>query len=62
MDFLQRWFFRRSVKVERLLLICTAVLLALLLMSQLLMIHPGVRYFLSRVDSLEGDPYRGPCE
>jgi hypothetical protein len=59
---LQRWFRRRAPRLERFLFICTAVLLALLLVSQLLMLNAKVRRFLSSVDSLEGLPYRGPAE
>ncbi|NLA27251.1 MAG: hypothetical protein GX878_07650 [Firmicutes bacterium] len=60
MNYLQRWVRRRMARVERLLFICTAVLLALLLLSQLAMMNGDVRSFLSRVDALEGLPYRMP--
>lgn len=62
MNYLQRWFRWRVAGVERLLFICTAVMLALLLASQLLMMNEEVRSFISRVDFLEGIPYRGPAD
>jgi len=40
----------------------TAALLALLLLSQLVMMNPKARLFLSRVDALEGAPYPAPAD
>ncbi len=62
MNYLQRWFRRRVPGFERILFICTVVMLALLLVSQLLMLNANVRCFLSRVESLEGIPYRWPAD
>ncbi|HPU00321.1 MAG: hypothetical protein GX890_01390 [Firmicutes bacterium] len=59
MNYLQRWFCRRAARVERFLFACTALLLALLLLGQVLMLNEKVRSVISRVDSLEGYPYRG---
>ncbi len=62
MNYLQRWFRRRAPAVERYLFLCSAVLLALLLAGQLLLVNAKVRRFLSRVDFLEGLPYQGPAD
>lgn len=58
MDFLPRWFYRRTERWERFLYSSTAIMLALLLVSQLLMLNYKVRSLLSRVESMEGLPYR----
>ncbi|MEW5784866.1 MAG: hypothetical protein AB1767_07320 [Bacillota bacterium] len=58
MNFLQRRFIAWSRKVERFLLRLICISLALLLAGQLLMTHDRVRYYLNRLESLEGAPYR----
>ncbi|HOJ84278.1 MAG TPA: hypothetical protein PLZ49_00585 [Bacillota bacterium] len=62
MNYLQSWFRRRAASLERVLFICAAVMLSLLLVSQLLMMNEKVRSFISKVDSLEGLPYRWPAD
>lgn len=62
MNYLQRWILHKMAGVERFLFICTTTLLALLLVSQVAMMNAKVRSFLSRVDLLEGLPYRWPEE
>lgn len=62
MDCLQRWIGRTGARLERILFIWTAALMALLLLSQLVMMNPRARTFLSRVDALEGVPYAGPMD
>jgi len=57
-DFLPRWFCRRTERWERFLFSSTAIMLALLLVSQLAMLNFKVRSLLSRVESLEGLPYQ----
>ncbi len=62
MKCLQRWIGRTAARLERALFIWTAALLALLLLSQLVMMNPKARCFLSRVDALEGVPYPVPLD
>lgn len=59
MNKLQRWFRHHTAKWERYLMISAAVLLTLLLASQLVMLNMKARSFLSPVESLEGHPYQG---
>jgi hypothetical protein len=61
-NYLQSWFRRRAASLERVLFTCAAVMLSLLLVSQLLMMNEKVRSFISKVDSLEGLPYRWPAD
>ncbi|MGB4289330.1 MAG: hypothetical protein WBK24_00170 [Dethiobacteria bacterium] len=62
MNYLQSWFRRRAASLERVFFTCAAVMLSLLLVSQLLMMNEKVRSFISKVDSLEGLPYRWPAD
>lgn len=62
MNCLQRWIGGTAARLERILFMWTAALLALLLLSQLVMMNPRARLFLSRVDALEGVPYPGPAD
>ncbi|MBT9172116.1 MAG: hypothetical protein DDT21_00497 [Syntrophomonadaceae bacterium] len=50
-------FCRRTGRLERLLVVSTCFLLALLLICQFLLTIPAVRSWLSLVDRLEGVPF-----
>lgn len=56
---LPQWFYRRTARGERFLYRSAAVMLGLLIISQLLMANSRIRTLLSRVDTLEGIPYQG---
>jgi hypothetical protein len=51
-------YLRMASAVERWLIRCLRVLLALLVAAQCLLRIPEVRHAVSRVDQLEGSPYR----
>jgi hypothetical protein len=52
-----RLFLLFSAKVERWMKMVIAILLGLLIVFQLALQFPNLRYFLTRVDRLEGIPY-----
>lgn len=58
MSSLPQRFYRRTERWERFLYSSTAVILGLLIVSQLLMMNGKVRSLLSRVEFMEGLPYR----
>jgi hypothetical protein len=55
---LQGWFKQHFRRPERCLFGVTLVLTLILIFAQLLMTTGSVRYYLNRVDYLEGSPYR----
>lgn len=54
-------FYRKTRRWERFIYRSTAIMLGLLIISQLLMISGTVRSLFNRVEALEGRPYRVEC-
>nr|HPZ64243.1 hypothetical protein [Bacillota bacterium] len=60
MNTLQNWFLNLAGRGERYLFGLTLAALGLLAISQLLMANGKVRYYMNRVEFLEGEPYPVP--